>query len=340
MNIAKPPIIPAPQATVNNMQGDFVAPWWARNCHVQTVFPRFFQRRHRLPVRSQRLELPDGDFVDLAWAEKPAAFKGIAALFHGLEGSVRSHYANDMMQSLQAAGWWPVMMHFRGCSGSPNRLARAYHSGDTGDAWFFLNRLQQWYPGLPKVAVGFSLGANMLLKLLAEKSQQHILRAAVAISAPFDLAVCAEHIGKGFSRHYQHYLLKSAKQKLLDKLSHMPMPQITLSKAQIKQLKDFAGFDHWVTAPLHGFSSGQDYYAKCSSRPLLHKITTPSLILHAKDDPFMHPSLIPAASELSPALTMRVSEHGGHVGFMQGSPWRPRIWTHRQSCDFLAAFAD
>jgi predicted alpha/beta-fold hydrolase len=285
----------------------------------------------------QRLTLPDGDFVDLAWGAEPEKITAIVVLFHGLEGSVRSHYANDMMATLQQQGLLVVLMHFRGCSGELNTLPRAYHSGETEDAQFFLQYLHELYPHVPKMAVGFSLGANMLLKFLGENPQQQYLQAAVAISAPMLLAECANSINQGFSRLYQKYLLGSMLKSLLSKIDIMDYPN-NLTAGQVKQIRSFREFDQHVTAPLHGFSGADDYYQQCSAMGFLKNIQIPTLVLHALDDPFMNHKVIPASHELSPLVRLEVSKYGGHVGFMQGTPWRPQIWLHRRVKDFIGSY--
>jgi predicted alpha/beta-fold hydrolase len=318
---------------------EFQSPWWARNRHVQTIWPRFFQRRMALTTRKQRLTLDDGDFIDLAWGAAPAQLRGIVVLFHGLEGSIHSHYANDMMATLEKQGLQVVLMHFRGCSGEVNLLPRAYHSGETLDPLFVLKYLHSLYPDSPKIAVGFSLGANMLLKLLGENPDQKYLQAAVAISAPMRLAECADSIDQGFSRLYQKYLLCSMLKNLHNKMQRMSFPA-ALSIEKVKDLRNFRDFDHHVTAPLHGYAGADDYYQKCSAMDYIKFIQTPTLILHAKDDPFMNHKVIPVAQQLSSAVRLEVSEHGGHVGFMQGTPWRPKIWLHKRVSEFLADYVN
>lgn len=316
----------------------FTPPWWAKNRHVQTIWPRFFQRRKPLSYWQEQLELPDGDFVMVNWGEKPESPRGMVVLFHGLEGSIKSHYANDMMAHLRSQNWWPVLMHFRSCGGVLNRLPRAYHSGDTADAWFFLQELQQRWPEIPKYGIGFSLGANMLLKLLGEQGQQDTLQAAVAISPPFDLAICSDSINQGFSRAYQGYLLSSMCKSLKQKMQLMDFSEaIALKPEQISELKNFRDFDHRVTAPLHGFDGADDYYQRCSAKGFIGQIQTPSLILHALDDPFMAPDIVPDAGTLPDCVTLEVSEKGGHVGFLQGTPWKPKIWLHQRVSQFLTS---
>lgn len=314
----------------------FRPPWWAKNRHVQTIWPRFLQRRKAVDLSWQRLELEDGDFVDLAWTPQPQKVKGIAVLFHGLEGSVKSHYANDMLSVLHQEGWRAVMMHFRGCSGESNRLPRAYHSGDTGDALSLLQHLEEKFPHLPKVGLGFSLGANMLLKLLGEHPGQSWLKGAVAISPPFRLANCSESISQGFSRFYQKYLLNSMCEKLLLKMQKIDYRHLMQAPAEkVKSLRSFYDFDQLITAPLHGFKSAEEYYQKCSAVEFSNKIQTPTLILHAKDDPFMNEAVVPMAEELSPSVTLELSDNGGHVGFLQGNPWNSRVWLHERVPQFF-----
>ncbi|GAA0854951.1 hydrolase [Aliiglaciecola litoralis] len=321
---------------------DFAPPLWARNRHIQTLWPRFIQRRQPLKVRSERLTLPDTDFVNLVWGqpEKVAQAKGLAVVFHGLEGSVKSHYANDLMAQLQGQGWQTVLMHFRGCGGEANSTARAYHSGETKDASYFLEWLDNKFPQLPKVAIGFSLGANMLLKLLGENPSQRFLKAAVAISAPLKLDECAKSIGRGFSRVYQNYLLKSMVSTLRTKMRTIDYQGLLAIKdQQVANLQSFREFDEHVTAPLHGFANADDYYQKCSAIGFLKSIDTPTLILHSVDDPFMNEAVIPEEHDLSDKVEFELSRSGGHVGFMQGTPWNPRIWFHQRVSDFISPYA-
>ena len=320
------------------VNSDFTPPWWAKNRHVQTIFPRFFQKRKPLTYRRQRLTLPDGDFIDLAWGLDVQEPTGLVVIFHGLEGSVKSHYANDIMAECQQQGWLPVLMHFRGCSTEPNLTTRAYHSGETEDALFVLDWLSKQFPELPKVAIGFSLGANMLLKLLGENPRQSFVQAAVAVSPPLRLAECAKSINQGFSRLYQQHLMRSMVGNLKEKMDKVDFSSVLkLDKDQLSVLKTFRDFDQHVTAPLHGFDGADDYYRKCSAIHYLKTIMTPSLILHAKDDPFMNEKVVPEAEQLSPMVCMELSEKGGHVGFLQGKPWRSEVWMHGRITAFIAA---
>ncbi|MBO7921268.1 hydrolase [Alteromonas sp. KS69] len=313
------------------IKSSFRVPSWAKNRHVQTIWPRFIQKRLPLKYSMERLTLPDDDFVDVAWGPKPAEPSGIIVMFHGLEGSIRSHYANDMMANLSVNGWQVVMMHYRGCSGVPNLKPRGYHSGETGDPSFFLDWLNQKFPQLPKVAVGFSLGGNMLLKLLGENPAQKWLNAAIAISSPLKLSECAKSINHGFSRVYQKYLLNSIKTTLRKKMSFIDYRKlIQLTGDDVDGISSFAQFDEKVTAPLHGFEDANDYYEKCSAYHFLSAIHCPTLVLHSIDDPFMNHLVVPKEEELARNVTLELSERGGHVGFMQGSVFSPKVWLHER----------
>ncbi|GEK15103.1 hypothetical protein AFI02nite_31390 [Aliivibrio fischeri] len=198
------------------MMDNFTPATGLSNAHIQTLLPRFLRRSPLFNAYWQRLELPDSDFVDLAWSENPnkVGEKPLFILFHGLEGSFDSPYANGLLAAAKEQGWLGVMMHFRGCSDVPNRLARAYHSGETEDARFFIEMLDARFPNQEKVATGISLGGNMLVNYLAKYQNDTLLNAATVISAPLDLGACSERIQQGFSRLYQGYLLGSLKNSM------------------------------------------------------------------------------------------------------------------------------
>lgn len=300
----------------------FQAAWWLKNPHLQTIWPSLLRRRENLPLQKERLELPDGDFLDLAWM--PQQPGDLCLILHGLEGSLYSHYAGGLMKAAGDAGKHTVFMHFRGCSGEPNRLPRRYHSGETGDLRFVLETLKTRYPEKRIHVVAVSLGANMLLKYLGETNTDSLLESAIAISVPFDLAVGGETLNKGFARAYQRHLLDSLQPNFYKKTRLMEMPIRIPDKSEINTIYDF---DDLVTAPLHGFTGADEYYRKCSSRQFIPDIKIPTLILHAVDDPFMTPAVIPGNGELPPDVTLETSRHGGHVGFITGNtPLRPHYW--------------
>ncbi|MBG0755710.1 hydrolase [Vibrio cidicii] len=306
----------------------FTAAKGIKNPHLQTLLPRFIRKKALFEPVWQTLDTPDGDFLDLAWSEDPssknASKKPLFVLFHGLEGSFFSPYANGLMNAFANAGWLSVMMHFRGCSGKPNRLARAYHSGETEDARYFLQHLQRHFPQNRKVALGISLGGNMLANYLATYQDDPLVDAATIVSAPLDLSACSERIEQGFSRVYRRYLLSSLKKNALQK-HHLLSNALAISPHSIKKLTRLYQFDDLITAPLHGFRNALDYYQQCSGLHKLREIRIPTQIIHAKDDPFMTDAVIPKFV-LPDNIDYRLFDHGGHVGFLTGSALNPRFW--------------
>mgnify|MGYP000465432662 FL=1 len=306
----------------------FTAAAGLSNPHLQTLVPRFIRKQTLFKPIWQTLDTPDGDFLDLAWSEEPKGEqlknKPIFVLFHGLEGSFESPYANGLMNAFAKDGWLSVMMHFRGCSGKPNRLARAYHSGEVEDARFFLEFLNKQFPDNPKVAVGISLGGNMLANYLADYADDPLLSAATIVSAPFDLASCSSRIEQGFSKIYKKYLLNSLKDNALKK-GQILLDELGISVESIKNIRHLYEFDERITAPLHGFKNAQDYYVKCSALSKLQQIKLPTQIIHAKDDPFMTDAVIPKFV-LPENIDYRLFQHGGHVGFITGNTLKPRFW--------------
>jgi uncharacterized protein len=300
----------------------FTPPWWLRNRHLQTILPNV-PLRGLLPLalRNEVLELPDGDFLRLAWLDADGP---VVLVLHGLEGSIRSPYARSMMRALHGAGMRAVLMSFRGCGGVPNRLARSYHAGETADVAYVVAQIRARFPGIPVAALGYSLGGNVLLKYLGERGSDAGLATAVAVSVPFDLTEASAAMSIGLARLYRALLLGRLKDSVKRKFSVRPPP---FDLAHGLAASDFETFDDRVTAPLHGFANASDYYRKSSSRAFLKRIVVPTLILHAADDPFMTRAAIPRADELSDAVTLELSAHGGHVGFLAGaSPWSLRCW--------------
>lgn len=311
--------------------------------HIQTLLPTLLRQQTNISFQQQTLELPDGDFVDLAWKSMPGAGDNqpIVVVFHGLEGSIHSPYVKGILASLHQRGWHAVLMHFRNCSGRINRLPRAYHSGDTGDAGYFLDYLKQQYPQSALAAVGYSLGGNMLLKLQAELGSTSPLQAAVSVCAPLKLDVCADRIRRGFSRIYQAHLMRRLKQNLINKYTqHDYQDLIGLKKEQVHQLKDFWQFDDAFTAPMHGFKNVHDYYTRSSARQYLGEIQSPTLLIQTLDDPFMTPDVLPGEKEVSKAVQLEYSTKGGHVGFVSGQRFKPFFWLEKRIPDFLSEYID
>ncbi len=315
------------------VESSFKNAWWLPGAHLQTLYPYLFRQRPNIQLQSQRLELADGDFVDLCWNNISTG--PIVIIFHGLEGSIHSPYAAGLMSRLEASGFRCVLMHFRGCSGEANRLDRSYHSGDTGDIKFVIDYLSQNYPDTEIFTVGFSLGGNALLKYLGENKNATPVSAAIAISVPYSLYDCALKLSSGFSRVYQRWLIRSLKQKLRQKYSHKPSP---VNLATLNDLNTFYTFDDKITAPLNNFKNADDYYAKSSSKHYLADISVPTLLIHALNDPFMTPNVIPYENELSPSIQLELADKGGHVGFISGKvPWQAEYWLENRIIEFITS---
>lgn len=312
----------------------FQPAWWLPSGHAQTLWAALARPRRRASVQRECLELPDGDFVDLDWT--PGSTGPVVIVLHGLEGSVLSPYVRGLLAAVARQGWRGVLMHFRGCSGRPNRLERSYHSGDTGDIAHLVKELRHRHPGVPLAAVGYSLGGNALLKYLGETGAGSGLHCAVAVSVPYLLADGARRLDRGFSRLYQHHLLQGLRRKVAEKFRGREREVLGLDANAIGGLDNFWKFDDAVTARLHGFRDVHDYYARSSSRQYLRPIVTPTLLIHALDDPFMTPAAVPGPGELGATVQLEVQERGGHVGFVGGpGPWAPRYWLEERIPDFL-----
>lgn len=319
------------------MRSSFVAMKGFSNPHFQTTLPSLLNRNKKARFVHQRFELDDGDFLDLAWHQLPTAdTRPIIIIFHGLEGSVHSPYAFRMMEALDKKGFNSVVMHFRGCLGVQNRLARAYHSGETGDAKAFIEHIINKYPDCPLGAVGYSLGGNMLLKLQGELGESSPLFAAVSVSAPLRLEQTADHINSGASRFYQKVLMDSLKERLLEKFEQYDYEKIIgLKKEDVPVMKSFWEYDDLFTGPIHGFEGATDYYTRSSAQQYIVHITKPTLIIHAEDDPFMPVTVLPDEKELPDNISLELSEHGGHVGFLGGTVLTPHYWLEGRIPEFF-----
>lgn len=314
----------------------FKAAWWLSNPHLQTMAAKWLRRNEHVVTLEQTLELPDGDFIDLAWTELPDtdSTRPIVVLLHGLEGSVDSHYAIGMLNAIKKRGWIGVLMHFRGCSGRPNRQGRSYHSGDTRDIEYLTRLLGQRYPRCPLSIIGFSLGGNVLTRYLAKHSNNPF-RAAVVICAPLHLASCSHRINQGMSKIYQKYLLDQLKKSTQEKISLNLLSEI--SRQQVASIKNMREFDQVITAPLNGFHSADDYYEQVSGGYVLPKIKQPCLLIHAADDPFLSHQHVLPSQELPHTMQFEVCRQGGHVGFITGNnPLQPQYWLEQRVPAYLA----
>lgn len=310
----------------------FKPAWWLRSPHLQTLWPVLFKKRHKLELKNEQVELEDGDFIDLCWSKKTSG-KSVLVL-HGLEGNINSHYINGILNRLEQSGYKPVLMHFRGCSGRVNRLARAYHSGETGDLAYIVEYINKVTGDYPHAAVGYSLGGNVLLKWLGETGEKNPLKKAVAVSVPFRLHDAAERLQHGVSKIYRQHLLVALRKTYIEKFKILKSPL----NVDVTQLKSFWDYDDKVTAPLHGFSGAQEYYDKCSSRQFLKSINVPTRIIHSSDDPFMFKSTVPGEEELNNNIDFLLTKSGGHVGFVSGSSLlKTDYWSEDKIIEFISS---
>jgi uncharacterized protein len=281
--------------------------------HLQTIWP-VLRPPPRTPLRRERWDTPDGDFIDVDSAG-PADARRLLVLFHGLEGGSDSHYARGLAAGAVAAGWRIAIPHFRGCSGEPNRLQRAYHSGDSEEVDWVLRRFSgEVFP------VGVSLGGNALLKWLGERGAEaaQIVKRAAAVSAPLDLAASGRALDRGLNRLvYTRHFLSSLKPKSIAKLEVFPG---LYDGAAVLAARTFREFDDTVTAPLHGFRDADDYWSASSSGPYLERIRVPTLVLNARNDPFLpEQDLLAASRKAAPEVLLEFPASGGHAGFRH--PW-------------------
>ena len=295
---------------------EFAAPWWLRNAHAQTIYASMGTRTPAINLRRERWDTPDGDFVDVDFLDGPAGSPWVH-LYHGLEGSSNSAYARALMHHVRSRGWRGSVFHFRGCSGEPNRLPRAYHSGDSAEIDWSLRRIRG-IAGTPRVyAAGVSLGGNALAKWLGEsgaRALEVVVRAAV-VSAPLDLMAAGDALGRGFALNYAKHFLKTLKASSLAKLERHPG---LYDAAAVRRSGTLREFDNIVTAPLHGFRDTDDYWTRSSAKPLLACVRVPTLVINARDDPFLPESALPTERDVSSAVKLELPARGGHVGFVSG----------------------
>ncbi len=312
---------------------------WLPGPHLQTLGGKIVRpsadeaRCAAVGLQPYRLELPDGDFLDLELATDPAPEAPIVLMLHGLGGSVRKAYMIQAIEELQRNGFFCIGMNFRGCSGVPNRLARFYHAGDSQDLLQVVNFVREHYPNRRLYGLGFSIGGNALLKLFGEMGLDTPFQGGVAISVPYDLAAGSAALSRGAAgKFYTWYFIRSLRRKLLEKREILT-DRIELDRALAATTLE--EFDDFVTAPLHGFESASHYYASTSSQQFLPDIARPTLLVHALDDPFMPRGTFPFRElEHNPALHAAVVKTGGHVGFLGHGP--TRFWAESQAAQFLA----
>ena len=297
----------------------YCSPWWLPGGHLQTVYARPLGRNYAVAYRRERWQTPDGDFIDLDWLDdKPKGDLNILVLFHGLESCSASHYALSLMARVRRTGWRGVIPHFRGCSGEANHLTRGYHSGDSHEIDWILRRLRGANLQAEIYVVGVSLGGNMLLKWLGEQgnSASRVVKRAVAVSAPLDLVAAAGKLDFGFKRVlYTRYFLRSMRPKALAKIvAH----NLVIDARAIRASATFRQFDDLFTAPIHGFDNAEDYWKRSSSKPWLKEIKVPTLLINARNDPFLPECVLPHRDDVSDSVALDFPREGGHVGFVSG----------------------
>ena len=306
----------------------YVAPRWLPGGQLQTIWPALYSRRVFGPApqyRRERWDTPDGDFVDVdflvdgARPDAPPAARPLLVVFHGLEGSSRSHYSEAFADFAREQGWACALPHFRGCSGEINRAPRAYHSGDNAEIGWMLQRLRAAHTG-PLVAAGVSLGGNALLRWAAEVGEDaaRSVAAVAAVCSPIDLAAGGHAIGRGFNRQvYTRMFMRTLVPKALQKLAQHPG---LFDRQALLAARDLYAFDNVFTAPVHGFRNTEDYWQRASAKPLLHRIRVPALVVNARNDPFVPAASLPQAHEVGAWVTLWQPAQGGHVGFAAGRP--------------------
>jgi hypothetical protein len=328
------------------VRGAFAPHPLLRNAHLQTLVP-LLRPTPGLALEVERLELPDGDFVDLGWCgnsrgqgplpQGPLPRAPLAILLHGLTGGFDSKYLRGTARQLLARRWRVVILQLRGAGPVPNRLPRHYHHGDTADLRTLIRVLREREPATKLFGVGWSLGASVLLNTLAQEGDACGLTAAVAACPPFQLQPCAERLRTGFARLYQARLLRELQAMIRRKHAATPLP---LDWDKVNGSSDFFDFDNAATAVLNGFRDCHDYYARASSGNHLHGIRRPVTIIHARDDAFMTPAIVPPESALPPGVTLELCEYGGHVGFVAAGPgFGIRWWLEERIPELLAGYA-
>lgn len=319
---------------------DYRAPLWARSPHLQTVWGPMLRRDPPPPRREEKLTLSDGDHLWLFRAgPEPDKGQPRVLILHGLSGCADSHYARGLQAALARQGRSSVVINARGAQGRPNDRARSYHAGETGDLAEVVSHLHATDPDAPLLVVGFSLGGSRLLNWLADGGHEAV-RGAVAVSVPLKLDICSRRLDRGLSRIYRNHLISELLAQQAIKHDHLrrvaPAEAARLDAlGDLSDVSTFIDFDDRIIAPLHGFRDADDYYRRCSAGPRLSQISTPTLLIQATDDPFMTPAVLPAEEELGDAVTLELSSRGGHVGFLAGSPLRPRYWLEERIPDHL-----
>ena len=319
--------------------------WWVPGAHLQTLWGKLVRRPPAVPTRAERWSTPDGDTLEIrrldARGNAPPGTPRLLIL-HGLEGTIRSHYVHGLLDQARRRGWAADVLIFRGCNGELPQAPRFYHSGETTDLDFVIDRLVREHPGQPLLLAGVSLGGNVLLKWLGERGEAvpTQLRAAVAVSVPFDLERGSRQIERGFARLYTFHFLRTLRRKALAKLAREPG---LFAEAPLRAARTLTDFDEAVTAPLHGFASAHDYYTQSSAQHFLGAIRCRTLLIRAFDDPFLPREVlddVALVAAFNSLITVEFHRRGGHVGFVSGViPWRALYYAESRALEYLAEHA-
>jgi len=315
------------------IESTYQRPWWLPTGHLQSIYAQYLPRA-RVAYRRERLELDDGDFVDLDWADATDATQPLLVFFHGLEGSSDSQYCRNTMAEANSRGWTGMVAHFRGCSGEPNRLPRSYHSGDSEHCDIVLHEMRKRFPERTIFAVGVSLGGNALTKWCGEQGEvaKDAIAAAASVSNPLDLGISAEAILHTHNWVFNTYFMRAMGESYAKRMEQHPHLR---EKGFLAKPKSFSQFDEHYTAPTHGYSSAWDYYHRASSRGFIPNIRLPFLLLNAMNDPFVPASLFPNEWEVPDNVVLEQPTDGGHVGFVTG-PFPGRLdWLPKRLCEFF-----
>ncbi|WP_223151976.1 YheT family hydrolase [Chitinophaga qingshengii] len=317
------------------MGSGFSAPFFFRNRHMQTIYPSLFRKIKPAAYHRRRIDTPDGDFLDLDFSEQGK--DKVVVILHGLEGNSTRKYVLGMVHIFNEAGFDTVSMNFRGCSGEPNKLLRFYHSGETQD----LHTVIEYLISLGKYKaihlIGFSLGGNVTLKYIGERGKAllPVIKSAVAISVPCDLAGSSAELEKKHNIIYMQRFIRNLREKLQQKQLQYPDG---ISLEGFEHIRTFRQFDDRYTGPMHGFRDAPDYWEQCSSLRVLHQISIPTLLINAKDDPFLSPACYPyKIAEENDTFFLETPFNGGHVGFVTFN--EPYYWSEQRALAFIREHA-
>lgn len=312
---------------------EYRPPHLFKNAHLQTIYPTLFRRVPIITEERQRIETQDGDFLDLDWARNSGGTQ-LAILTHGLEGHSRGHYTQGMARALTQSNWDILAWNFRGCSGEPNRQLQSYHSGATGELQIVLDHVLATTNYTRIALIGFSLGGNLTLKYLGDRgtSLNPRICGSACLSVPCDLATSAKQLERWQNRIYMARFMRSLRAKVREKATRFPD---ALDLDKLDRMRTFAEFDDRYTGPIHGFKNANDYWTQCSCLSGLSRITVPTLLINALDDPFLSPECFPhEAAQTNPYLILKTPQHGGHLGFVEFNK-ASEYWSERQVVSFL-----